>query len=132
MDAISQALKRIALLPFFEEIEHTEMLRPFTHPPFAYYNSKTDPVEHVSHFTQLMALYSQNDGLLCKVFPSSLGPTTMRWFNGLKKDSAHNFRELIQAFGARFVTCNRVPQPIDALLSMMMGSRETLWSYTDR
>lgn len=102
------------------------MPRHFTHPPFTCYDNKIDPVENVSHFTQLMALYSRNKGLLGKVFPSSLSPTAMRWFNGLKKGSIHNFGELIQAFGARFVTCNRVPQPIDALLSMKIGSGETL------
>ena len=126
MDAMSQALRRTAQSPFFEEIEYTEMPRHFTHPPFTCYDSKTNLIEHVSHFTQLMAFYSRNDGLLCKVFPSSLDPTAMRWFNGLKKGSVHNFRELIQAFGARFVTCSQVPQPIDALLSMKMGSEETL------
>ena len=78
-----------------------------------------------------MALYSRNDGLLCKVFPSSLGPTAMRWFNGLRKGSIHNFGELIKALEACFVTCSRVPLPIDALLSMKMGSGETLRSYTD-
>ena len=70
------------------------------------YDNKTDLVEHVSHFTQLMTLYSKNDGILCKVFPSSLGLTVMRWFNGLKKGAIHNFGELIQAFGARFMTCS--------------------------
>ena len=79
-----------------------------------------------------MALYSQNKGLLCKVFPFGLGPTTMRWFNGLKNGSIHNFGEFIQAFNARFMTCSRVPKPIDAFLSMKMGSEETLWSYTNR
>ena len=126
MDAMSQALKRTAQSHFFEEIEHTEMQRHFTYPSFTCYDSKTNLIEHISHFTQHMAFYSRNDGLLCKVFPSSLDPTTMRWFNGLKKGSVHNFRELIQAFGARFVTCSRVPQPIDALLSMKTGSQETL------
>lgn len=56
-----------------------------------------------------MAFYSRNDGLLWKVFPYSLGPMTIRWFNSLKKGSIHNSEELIQAFGARFVTCSRVP-----------------------
>lgn len=101
------------------------MLRHFTRPPFTYYDGKTDPMEHVSHFTQLMALYSWNDGLLCKVFPSSLSPTAMRLFNGLKKGSIHNFEELVQAFRAYFVTCNQVPQPIDILLSMKMRGEET-------
>ena len=37
---------------------------------------------------------------MCKVFPSSLGPTVMRWFNSLIKGSIRNFGELIQAFEA--------------------------------
>ena len=39
---------------------------------------------------------------------------------------------MIQEFGARFVTCNRVPQPIDALLSIKMVVGETLRSYASR
>ena len=56
--------------------------------PFTIYDGKTDLVEHVSHYIQMMSLYSHNDGLMCKVFPSSLGLTTMKWFNGLRKVSA--------------------------------------------
>lgn len=56
----------------------------------------------------------------------------MRWFNGLRKDSIHSFEELIHVFGARFITCSRVPQSIDALLSMRMGSGETLRLYANR
>ena len=57
---------------------------------------------------------------------SSLGPMVMRWFNGLRKGSIRNFGELMQAFGARFITCSKVPQLIGALLSMRMRSGETL------
>ena len=74
----------------------------------------------------MISLYSQNNWLMCKVLLSSLKPKTMRWFNGLRKCFIHSFRELIQAFGARFITCSRVPQLIDVLLSMRMGSGETL------
>ena len=70
--------------------------------------------------------------LMCKVFPSSLKPTTLRWFNGLRKGSIHNFRELIQEFGVRFMMCSRVPQLVDMLLSMKMGEGETLRSYASR
>ncbi|XP_075669975.1 uncharacterized protein LOC142639721 [Castanea sativa] len=69
---------------------------------------------------------------MCKVFLSSLGPTTLRWFNGLKKGSIHSFSEPIQEFGVQFMTCSRVPQPVDALLSMKMGTGETLRNYTSR
>ena len=53
-------------------------------------------MEHVSHYIQTISLYNQNVALMCKVFPSSLGPTALRWFNGLRKGSIHNFGKLIQ------------------------------------
>ena len=94
----------------------------FTRPPFISYDGKTDLVEHVSHYIQMMSLHNQNDALMCKVFPSSLRSTALRWFNGLRKDSIHNFGELIREFGVRFMTCSWVPQSVDALLSMKMGA----------
>ena len=56
----------------------------------------------------------------------------LRWFNGLRKGSIRSIAELIQEFGARFVTCNLVPQPVDALLSIKIGVGETLRSYASR
>ena len=89
-------------------------------------------MEHVSHYIHMIFLHAHNDALMCKVFPSSLGSTALRWFNGLWKGSIHNFAELIQEFGSRFVTCSRVQQPIDVLLSMKMRVGETLRSYVSR
>ena len=96
------------------------------------YNGRTDLVEHVSHFNQRMAVHSKNEVLMCKVFPSSLGPMTMRWFDGLGAGSIDSFKELTRAFGSRFITCNRVPRPQDSLLSMSMREGETLKTYSDR
>ncbi|XP_075649642.1 uncharacterized protein LOC142620099 [Castanea sativa] len=67
-----------------------------------------------------------------RVFRSSLERTALRWFNELRKGSIHSFGELIQEFGAQFMTCSRVPQPVDALLSLKMGAGETLRSYASR
>ena len=108
------------------------MLSRFTHPPFNSYNGKMDPIEHVNHYIQMMSLHTHNDPFMCKVFPSNLGPTALRWFNGLWKGSIHSFAKLIQEFGVRFVTCSRVPQPINALLSMKIRVEETLRSYASR
>ncbi|XP_075665734.1 uncharacterized protein LOC142635474 [Castanea sativa] len=104
----------------------------FTWLPFNSYDGKTDPIEHVSHYIQMMSLHFHNDALMCKVFPSSLGPTALRWLNGLRKRSIHSFFELIQEFGVRFMTYSRVPQPVDALLSMKMGVGKTLFIYANR
>nr|XP_023914613.1 uncharacterized protein LOC112026160 [Quercus suber] len=99
---------------------------------FTIYNGRTDPVEHVSHFNQRMFVHSKDKTLMCKVFPSSLGPVAMRWFDGLKAGSIDSFEELTQAFGSRFVTCSRVPRPINFLLSLSMREEEILKTYSDR
>ena len=69
----------------------------------------------------MMSLYSQNNALMCTVFP-----TALRWFNGLRKESIHNFGVLIQEFGAHFRTCSHAPQLVGALLFMKMGVGKTL------
>ena len=78
----------------------------FTRPSFNFYDEKTDLVEHVSYYIQMMSLHTHKDVLMCKVFPLSLRPTTLRWFNGLRKGLIHSFAELIQEFGVRFMTCS--------------------------
>lgn len=68
---------------------------------------------------------------MCKIFPSSIGPTTIRWFDGLDKKSIHGYDELIRAFGARFVTCSRVSKPFDSLITMSMKEGATLRAYSN-
>ena len=50
MDAISRVLRRAARSPFSDEIERVPMPSRFTRPPFNFYDGKTDPVDHVSHY----------------------------------------------------------------------------------
>ena len=69
---------------------------------------------------------------MCKIFLSSLSPMAMRWFNGLKANSIDSFKKLTQSFGARFITCSRVPLPLGSLLSMSIRDGETLKVYSDR
>ena len=77
-------------------------------------------MEHVSHFNKKMVVHSKDEVLMCKIFPSNLGPMAMRWFNGLRVNSIDFFKKLTQSFGARFIMCNRVPWPLGSLLSMSM------------
>ena len=79
-----------------------------------------------------MLIYSRDEALMCKVFPSSLGPVAMRWFNGLGANSIESFKKLTRAFGARFNTCSKFPQPLGSLLTMSMREGETLKAYSDR
>ena len=104
----------------------------FSQPTFTMYKGRIDPVEHVSHFNQRMALHSKNEPLMCKVFLSNSRPVAMRWFDSLKASSIDSFKELTQAFRSRFVTCRRVPRPLASLLSLSMREGETLKTYSDK
>ena len=77
-------------------------------------------------------MHSRSEALICKVFLSSLGPVAMRWFDGLREGSISSFKELTRAFWAHFVTCSKVPWPLDSFLSMTMRERETLKTYFDK
>ena len=89
-------------------------------------------MEHVSQFNQIMAVHSRNEALMCKVFPSSLRPVAMRWFNGLKTNSIDSYRQLTQAFDSHFVTNSRAFRPLSVLLSLSMCEGETLKAYSGR
>ena len=129
---MNKALNQISKSLFTRRIEGAKFLRCFHQPTFTIYNGRTDPVEHVSQFNQRMAIHSKDEALMCKVFPSSLGLVAMRWFDGLRADSINSFKELTQAFGSHFVTCSRVPWPLDSLLSLSMQEGEILKTYSDR
>ena len=75
------------------------MLSRFMRLPFNSYDGKMDLIEHVSHYIQMMSLHTHNNALICRLFPLGLGPTALRWFNGLRKGLIHNFSKLIQEFG---------------------------------
>ena len=89
-------------------------------------------MKHASHFNQKMATHSSNEALMSKVFSFSLGLRVMRWFDAFEEGSIRSFEKLMRAFGARFITCSRVPKLMDSLLSMAIREGETLKTYLDR
>ena len=59
-DAMGNFLLQISRSHFSLRIEQVELLCCFNQATFIIYNGRTDPVEHVSHFNQSMAIYSKN------------------------------------------------------------------------
>ena len=93
-DLVNHTLDRISKSPFTRKIDGVKLPRRFHQPIFTMYNGRTDPVKHVSQFNQRMAIHSKNEALMCKVFPTSLGPMAMRWFDGLRPNSINSFKQL--------------------------------------
>ena len=56
----------------------------------------------------------------------------MRWFDGLRTNSISSFKKFTQSFCSRFITCSRVSQPLDSLLSMTMREGEFVKAYAKR
>ena len=79
-----------------------------------------------------MVVHSRDEALLCRIFSSSLGPMPMRWFDGLRTNFISSFKKLTQSFCSQFITCSRVPQPLDSLLSMSMREGESVKAYAER
>ena len=129
---MSKALQQISKLPFVRRINKAKLPHLFSQPTFTIYNGRTDPVEHVSHFNQKMAIYSDNEAFLCKIFPSSLGLVAMCWSDALEEGSIRSFEELARTFRARFITSSKIPKLVDSFLSMAMREGETLKTYSDR
>ena len=131
-NVMKKALSQISKSPFTRGIENAKLRRRFHQPTFAMYNGRTDPIEHVSQFKQKMAVHSQDEALLCREFPSILGPMLMRWFDGLRTNSISSFKKLTQSLCSRFITYSRVPQPLDSLLSISMRKGESMKAYAKR
>ena len=73
-NAMNKALSQVSKSPFTRNIEDAILPQRFHQPTFTLYDGRLDPVEHVSYFSQKMAIYSRDEASMCKVFPSNLSP----------------------------------------------------------
>jgi hypothetical protein len=129
---IWRKLQQISHSPFSARIERAKFPARFVTPPLAVYDGKSDPVGHLSRFRQSMAIHNNNDALMCRVFPSSLGEVGLRWFDRLEHGSIRSWKEMSKIFTARFIMNTRKPKEIDSLLALTMRVGETLKSYSTR
>ena len=113
-------LARLTATSFSLEIETTPLPAGFHQPKFTLYDGKTEPYMHVSHFRQVMAGHRRNDGLMCLIFPSSLGELGLKWFERVPEGSIQRWHL------TRFKTNTKTPKEVDHLLSVKMEPCDTL------
>ncbi|XP_028101780.1 uncharacterized protein LOC114301075 [Camellia sinensis] len=106
--------------------------KKFTPQKFTSYNGKSDPLTHISHYWQMISLWSRYEALMCKVFPSSLGESRLRWFDRLPAESIYNWKQLSEEFLARFFSNTKIPKEPDTLLGLLKEHEETLRNYARR
>ncbi|GMP27251.1 hypothetical protein CsSME_00003323 [Camellia sinensis var. sinensis] len=79
-----------------------------------------------------MALYTGDEPLLCKVFPSSFREIASDWFHKFPKGSVKTWEGLAEMFVARFVTNKLQPLRVDSLMAMRISEDEGLRAYAKR
>jgi len=63
-----------------------------------------DPDEHMDAYTTHMSLYTSDDAMLCRVFPTSLKGAALSWFTKLSPNSIDSFATLVAKFETHFAT----------------------------
>ena len=84
--------------PLGQHILEYEPPRGFSMSTFTMFDSSSDPYDHMLHFNQAMTLNTENDLLLCKVFPASLQGSALAWFHRLPHNSVNSFNKLWTIF----------------------------------
>uniref|UniRef100_A0A2N9HGB5 Retrotransposon gag domain-containing protein n=1 Tax=Fagus sylvatica TaxID=28930 RepID=A0A2N9HGB5_FAGSY len=79
-ETVWKALHQISHSPFLKEIERAHLPGKFSSPNYVMYDGRADPIGHINHYRQSMALHLGNDALMCRMFSSSLGPMSLRWY----------------------------------------------------
>ncbi|XP_028081828.1 uncharacterized protein LOC114283200 [Camellia sinensis] len=116
--------------PFIQRITKVVLPKMFKAPSFTLYDGKSDPTDHVHHYKKAMTLHADDEALMCRILPSSLGPLIVRWYYKLEPASIKSFYQLQKSFRARFITNETQPKQADSLWTMKIKYRETLSDYS--
>jgi len=68
------------------------------------YDGSRNPDEHTAVYTTHISLYTWNDVVMCRVFPTTLKGATLSWFTRLPLLSIDCFDTLVEKFGVQFAT----------------------------
>ena len=85
-----------------------------------WYDGTTDPDEHMDAYTTHMNLYTVDDAVLCRVFPTSLKGGALSWFTKLPPNFVNCFETLVAKFDTQFATSR--PHHITSIA--MVGIRQ--------
>ena len=67
-----------------------------------YDGTTTDPNEHLDAFLTQANVYTNDNAILCRVFPMSLKEVTLTWYNGLPPRSIGRFDTLVEHFNVQY------------------------------
>jgi len=96
------------------------------------YDGSTNPDEHMDTYTTHMSLYTSDDAVLCRVFPTSLKGATLSWFTKLPPNFIDSFATLMSKFETYFTTSRPHHLTSIALVGIRQEKGESLRTFVDR
>nr|KYP31526.1 hypothetical protein KK1_048094 [Cajanus cajan] len=91
-----------------------------------------DPDEHIDLYTTQVNLYTNNDAILCRVFPTSLKGAALNWYTQLPAESIDSFSTLVRRFTAQYATSRPHHITSAALASLRQNGNEPLRAFMER
>ena len=96
------------------------------------YDGTTDPDEHMNAYITYMSMYTSDDVVLCRVFPTSLKGETLIWFTKLPPKTVDNFPTLMSKLETQFATSLPHHLTFIALVGIRKEKRESLRTFVGR
>ncbi|XP_030964507.1 uncharacterized protein LOC115985744 [Quercus lobata] len=115
--------------PFTTAILECPVPSKFRLPQLEPFDGLRDPQDHLNTFKTTLGLQQPPDEIMCRSFPTTLKGATREWFTKLPTLSVDNFEQLSNAFLHHFIRGQRPKRPVDYLLTIRHGEKETLRSY---
>ena len=118
--------------PFTTVVLECPMPSKFRLPQLEPFNWLKDLQDHLNTFKTTLGLQQSPDEILCRSFPTTLKWAAREWFTKLSTLSIDNFEQLSNTFSCHFVGGQRPKRPVDHLLTIRQGEKETSRSYVKR
>ncbi|XP_068483297.1 uncharacterized protein [Phaseolus vulgaris] len=118
--------------PFTDEIITTPLPDKWRGLVIKFYDGSTDPDEHLNVYKTQMTLYTTDNNVWCKVFPTSLQGEPLTWFTELPPNSINDFDTLAAKFSTQYATSRPHHMSSMSLLAVQQEKGESLRTFLDR
>ena len=96
------------------------------------YEGKTDLMDHLDSYKNLMMLQGNSNKVMCKAFSATLKGPTKSWFRKLSPKTSDSFRDLNRLFVANFMSCKVRQKNSSHLFTIHHKDGESLKDYVRR
>ncbi|GFY81039.1 hypothetical protein Acr_01g0008480 [Actinidia rufa] len=96
------------------------------------YEGKTDPIDHLDSYKNMMSLQGYSNEVMCKAFSDTLNGPLRSWFIKLSLGTIDSFGDLSRLFVANFIICQIRKKNAFHLFTVHPKESESLKDYIKR